>query len=77
MNKYILISLAVILVIFLMIFAGEKPCKEANEKCLEYVLFNPEKNAYRWKFEFADEWYQTKEDAMDACLNVQKDIFCK
>lgn len=51
------------------------PHRKAYEKCLEYTMFDPVKQAYRWKFEFTDEWFETHEEAMRNCINIQKQIF--
>jgi len=73
-KKYIWIIIIVIL-IAIYYWHYYLPYKKAYEKCLEYVLYSPERQAYRWKFEFVDEWYKTHEDAMKACINVQKEIY--
>ena len=67
----------VILGFFVFIWFKNSTCQEATDKCLEYVIYSPEKKAYRWKFEFTDEWFPTKQEAMENCFPVQKDIFCR
>jgi len=74
-TKWIIIIIILIAIAFYF-YNRTKPCKEAYNKCLEYITYDPERKAYRWKFEFVDEWYQTKDEAMEACINKQSEIFC-
>ncbi len=74
-HRWWLIGTVVLIAIVYFVFYYYLPYKKAERKCFEYVLYNPERQAYRWKFEFTDEWYKTQKDAMDACINTQKEIF--
>lgn len=76
MKKIILLIIGIVIIIlgsFLNNYYSAN--KKAEEDCLKYVLYSPEKQAYRWKYEELDEWYKTQDDAMKACINVIREIY--
>lgn len=74
--KWLLIGIAVFMIAgYLIFYYYYLPYKKVESKCLEYVLYDPEKQAYHWKAKFLNEWYKTHKDAMTACINVLKEIF--
>ena len=45
---------------------------ELKNKCKSFVIYNPENNSWRWKYEFLEEYYPNKKDAIDNCITTFK-----
>lgn len=74
-RKIILILIIVCILLIGLFFYEYLPYKETKTHCLNYVVYSPERKAYRWKYEDMDEWYKSSKEAMNACINGSEWIY--
>ena len=47
---------------------------ERNNECLSWTTYNPELKAWRWKNQSIEEYYATRNEAVENCMAVYIDI---
>lgn len=51
-----------------------KQFQKIDAECIKYVLYDPDKKAYRWKKEFVEEYFKTYEEALQNCRNTYQEM---
>lgn len=63
-KKIIIFALIILSVIAYFLWFQED---EVYSDCLEWTIYNPEKDAWHWRREFTGEYFETREQAIENC----------
>lgn len=75
-------SLIIILLVMALIVIGviyywyqKETCPSLKENCLKRIIYDSNKEAYRWS-ELSSDYFKTKEEALENCFIINKDLLC-